>query len=107
MAGEDLIGTVEETTTAHRDEVRHRSAGLTGGLNAIDRARDELRVVKSIVHVRAKLNLYVFIDREVLEDREIQVVDARQLQRVASRRRARAELRLNVLRGRVDRDIGY
>ena len=106
MAAEDLIGTIEERRAkADSEQRRCWTACLCRGLNTVDRARDVLRVVKGVVKVRAELQFHFFIELEILEDREIEVVNAGQLQRIAACRRKRPNTSLNVLCVWIHREV--
>ena len=84
MAAEDQIGPVE-VSRADRNQVGSRSARLACSFNAVDRTRNELGMVERVEHIDSELDLHPFTDPEVLEDREVQVVDDRKRNRVSSR----------------------
>src|SRR5678815_1257859 len=64
-------------------------------------------MVESVKEVRSQLHLHRLANREVLKDREIQVVNARDLERVPSRSRLRPDLSLDILRIRVVCYVSY
>ena len=54
-------------------------------LYTVDRTRNVLRVIEDVIEIRAQLDLLAtFTDGEVLEDREIHVLNRRQLERIAT-----------------------
>src|SRR5262249_9094992 len=81
VTAEGLIGLIELSRSS-LEQAQH--SGLRSQLDPVYRTGYELRVVERIVEVDAELNLHRFPDPEVLEDREVEVIDSRQLQRVAT-----------------------
>ena len=104
VAAEDLVRLVERRPS---DRVDIRDARRSDWDNSIWRAGDVLPMVESIEEIRAELKLPAFSQLEVLEDREVEVLDARQRQGVAARSRNDATPGLDVLGIRIIRKVAH
>src|SRR5215831_3500199 len=94
MAAEGLIRLIELRGSG-LEQAQHRR--LRRKLYPVYRSGNELGVIESIVKVDAELDLLPLTDTEVLEDREIKVVNARHLERVSTAIGLGSRTRLNVL----------
>ena len=63
-------------------------------------------MIEGIEHVHSKLQLHLFLNCEILEDREINITDARQLECIASRIGERSRASTDVLCIWIIRDVG-
>lgn len=103
MTTEDVRSNVKISLT-HGIKLTHASG--SDWFDAINRTGNVLWMIERVVKICAQLNLLAaFADGEVLEDREVEILNRRQLECVASAVRQRAKPRLNVLRVTVAGEI--
>src|SRR5262249_28965451 len=98
MAAKGLIRLIELRRSCLK-QTQHR--GLRRKLYPVYGSRKELGVIEGIVQIDSELDLLPFTDTEVLEDREVQVVNAWHLERVSTAIGLGSRTRLNVLGIRI------
>src|SRR5215469_18388676 len=102
MTAEGLIRLIELSRSG-LEQAKHR--GLRSQLDPVYRTGNELRVVKGIVEIDSELDLHRFPEPEVLEDREVEVIDSRQLQCVSTAIGLGARSGLDILRVGIISDV--
>ena len=68
---------MQEVARQGRDLIQRRQASSANGIHGVDRSRNVLRVIESVEEISAELDFLRFAEPEVLEQRNVEVVNRR------------------------------